>query len=139
MVPKNALRGCIDWYSKEYFYIGRTRPDDEAANKPDYLSYGQWEKFNETIPNRFGKVHVSHQCLYVGLNRLELRFQNYDLLCLRPSPASLSILTRSFLRNHLNHSNERISKINAIRKRIPTHLIEFVKYPSQLSSGIHFY
>lgn len=135
LIPKNALRGCIDWQSKEYFYIGRTRPQD-INNKPEYLSEGIWTKFNETIPNRIGKVHMGDKCMYLGFNNLELKFRSFDVLCLRPSPAPLSVYVRSFLRHYLTNSNERISKLNANTIRLPEHLIQFVKYPSQLSSGI---
>lgn len=145
-VPAMALRGCIDRFTSEYFYIGKVIVGGESRDesggqentmKPRYfVNNSQWLTFNETVPPRFGKVHVGHKCLYVGFNNMELSFQRYDVLCLRPTPAPLSILTRIVLRQLCQHSNEKIEKINSgVRKYLPEYLIQFLKYSSQLSVG----
>lgn len=94
-------------------------------------------EFSEPIPARFGKVHVSHQCLYIGFNNIEVKFDEYDVLCLRPTPAPLSILARCYIRELLAHSNEHIERINepGKRRRLPENLVQFLKYPSHLSVG----
>jgi hypothetical protein len=134
-IPKYALRGCIDRLTNEYFYVGRTRPQDENndENGPNYYRYGQsWVRFRERVPSLFGKVHVSHACMYAPYDNLELSFKHYDVLCLRPSPASLKQLCRCTLRELFQHSNEKIASING---SLPLNLVEFLKYPAFLSVG----
>lgn len=134
-IPRFALRGCIDRLTREYFYIGKT-PIDDHQTRPSIFQNGRvWVPFEETVPNLFGKVHVSHQCLYVGFNKLELTFNTYDILCLKPSPSSLKILARSYLRSWFKHSNENMDKINEGQKRLPDNLLQFVKYPNCLRVG----
>ena len=136
-IPALALRGCIDRFSNEYFYIGKVPKLSEAEKiEPKYFRRFKWLQFAETVPARFGKVHVSHQCLYVGFNNIELAFSDYDILCLRPTPAPLSILSRIILRKICQDSNEKISFINTTHKKyLPDYLIQFLKYPSRLTSG----
>ena len=74
-------------------------------------------------------MHVSHQCLYIGFNNIEIKFDEYDVLCLRPTPAPLSILARCYIRELLAHSNERVERINESgkRRRLPENLVQFLK------------
>lgn len=137
-IPKYALRGCIDRFTNEYFYIGKPSFDLNRELRVDYYDYVNWNRFREPIPNYFGKVHVSHKCLYLPFDKLELRLNKYDILCLKPSPASLKILSRTKLRELLKNSNENISRINknkSGRKYVPEMLVNFIKFPSSLSVG----
>jgi len=86
LIPKYALRGAIDEFTNEYFHVGRSIPDDTEIIC-SYCDVGRWgyynsdiTRFNETIPHLFGKVHVSHKCLYAPFNKLELIFSDYEIL-----------------------------------------------------------
>ena len=84
----------------------------------------------------FGKVHLSHECLYAPYNKHELIFSEYEILCLKPTPTSLKILNRELIRRLTRYSNENIELINQNNKSmIPNSLIKFIKYPSYLSVG----
>jgi hypothetical protein len=92
----------------------------------------------EAIPHLFGKVHVSHKCLYAPFNKLELIFSDYEILCLKPSPNKLSILCRELIRSLAKNSNKNIELINKNSNGliyVPDSLISFIKYPSYLASG----
>ena len=132
IIPRHALRGANDEFTREYFYIGRTIR--EAGVKARYYS-GHWIDFNEVTPNLFGKIHVGHKLLYAPHNSLELAFSDYEALCLKPSPAPLKILARLRIRNILGNSNKNISSINQKYKVLPDALMNFLKYPSFLTVG----
>lgn len=132
-IPKYALRAAIDEFTREYFYVGRNRLDA----KPKYYRNGVFE-FNEPLSNLFGKVHVTHSCLYAPLNDLELIFDDYEILCMRPTPNKLKIISRELVRKLAKYSNEKIELINENANGlvyVPNKLIDFIKYPSCLTSG----
>ncbi len=85
----------------------------------------------------FGKVHLSHECLYAPYNTHELIFSEYEILCLKPTATSLKILNRELIRSLTRYSNENIELINqnSTSMMIPNSLIKFIKYPSYLSVG----
>ena len=132
MIPKYAIRGANDQFSKEYFYIGRTIRESQIKAK--YYN-GSLNVLNEIIPHLFGKVHVGHKVLYAPHNNLELVFSDYETLCLKPAPASLKILARLKIRTMLNNSNKSMSLINQKHKVLPDALLNFIKFPSFLSVG----
>lgn len=137
-IPPMALRGCIDRFTSEYFYIGKTCDQEKKPRYLDLANTHEWTEFAETIPARFGKVHVGHECLYVGFNNMEISFVDYDILCLRPTPAPLLNISRVFIRLLCKNSNDQISKINSDPTRnkfLPEYFVKFLKYPSQLTSG----
>ena len=140
LIPKYALRGAIDEFTNEYFHVGRSIPDDTEiiCSYCDVGRYYNSTRFNETIPHLFGKVHVSHKCLYAPFNKLELIFSDYEILCLKPSPNKLSILCRELIRSLAKNSNKNIELINKNSNGliyVPESLISFIKYPSYLASG----
>lgn len=136
-IPSYALRGCIDQQTNEYFYIGRT--SFESENPYIYSpSTNVWNAYENPsgIPALFGKVHTSHQLMYVAYNGLEIAYETYDILCLKPSPSKLKNFCRWELRNLLKHSNENIEKINENQNIfLPKSLLDFIKYPSYLTVG----
>jgi hypothetical protein len=136
--PKYSFKACIDRLTSEYFYVGKPNSSD-AQVKPEFFSNMKWNKYNEDIPySVFGKVHVSHKCLYVPHNGIELSFSTFDILALKPSPSSLKILCRTRIRELLNNSQDKILEINKSksgRKYVPEPLIKFIAFPSQLTVG----
>lgn len=133
-----SLRGAIDHQTNEYFYIGRNQPENNEYAKPRYYEFREFHQFNEPVPPLFGKIHPSHRCLYVPFDNKELALQDYDILCLRPSPAPLKILTRLEIRKSLKFSDENIQRINKNKngmKHIPDTLLKFLKYPNSLTVG----
>jgi len=130
------LRAAIDENTNEYFYVGR--PLSQRLNRPTVWSVwnSQFGNFNEPVPNElFGKVHLSHECLYAPFNNHELAYREYEILCLKPTPTSLKILNRELIRRLTNYSNENIELINQPVPVVPSVLIKFIKYPSYLSVG----
>ena len=128
------MRAAIDNYSKEYFYIGRNSLESSAK----YYENNQINRFNETISQLFGKVHVTHNCLYIPFNRYELIFSEYEILCMKPTSNSLKIIARDAVRCLLKYSNENVELINKNANGliyIPESLINFIKYPSYLTTG----
>ena len=137
-IPKYALRACIDRLTNEYFYVGRVHHHFNCPVPECFQGATTWTKFNEPLPVRFGKVHVTHKAMYVPFNNLELAFSCYDTLCLKPSPSSLRILCRLRVRTLLDFSSEKIKKINVNksgRKYVPESVLKFINYPSYLSVG----
>lgn len=133
-IPRNALRGCIDRVCNEFFYIGKTSFESE---NPSYYQ-NEWKPYEQPskVPKLFGKVHPSHSVMYVAFDNLELAYDTYDTLCLKPSPNKLKNLCRLELRKLLAHSNEKIEKINQNGLFfLPDSLVNFVKYPNFLVVG----
>ncbi|RNA30369.1 hypothetical protein BpHYR1_047332, partial [Brachionus plicatilis] len=133
-IPIYALRGCIDRQTNEYFYIGKTSFESE---NPSFYNNG-WNAYENPsrVPVLFGKVHPGHQVMYTPFDGLELAYDIYDILCLKPSPSRLRNLCRWELRSLLDHSNEKIEKINENQNIfLPKSLLDFIKYPSYLTVG----
>jgi hypothetical protein len=139
ILPRYALKACIDRYTNEYFYVGRIDSAHSQCAKPEFFENGRrWRPFVESVPNRFGKVHLSHKLLYIPYDDLELAYDCYDILCLKPSPNSLKILCRLEIRKLLECSSEKIKRINTNqngRRFVPDSLIKFVDYPPCLRVG----
>ena len=66
-------------------------------------------------------------------------FNEYEILCLKPTPNSLKIITRELVRSMAKNSNENIELINTNSNGliyVPNVLINnLIKYPSYLSVG----
>ena len=133
IIPKFAMKAAADELTREYFYVGRTLGETNA--KGSYYENGRWNVFNEYVPKLFGKVHVGHKLLYVPHNGRELGYSEFEILCLKPTPSPLQILTRELIRNSIEKSNDKISLINSSRRYLPDYLINFIKYPAALSVG----
>lgn len=138
-IPKFSLRGAIDQFTDEYFYIGCNCLNG-VVNGQQWQWTHERQQWNdvENTPPLFGKVHLTHKCLYAPVNNIEVRFENYFTLVLKPSPASLKILCRIKIREMTKQSNENIKLINKNktgRIYLPVTLINFLKYPSYLSVG----
>lgn len=105
--------------------------------KGQHFENGSWKEYDHLGP-AFGKVHISHKCLYAPINELEMQFTKYRILALKPSPCSLKNLCRISIRILMSNSNENIKKINnnkSGRLYLPVALINYLKYPSYLSVG----
>lgn len=105
-VPKYALRGAVENNISEFLYIGKT------------------------VDNyKFGKIHVSLKVLYVAsFDNKELSHEEYQVLCLKPSPTSLKNLCRLKLRSIIQ-TNE---KFLTLSNRLPSSLVEYLLYPQAL-------
>lgn len=55
-------------------------------------------KLNVSFP---GKIHRTHKCLYIPYNDKEYLFREYDVLTLTTTPASLSVMCKCAIRDHL--------------------------------------
>ena len=110
-------------------------PVEPKPKRPKFYSNG-WCHFDEKIPRVFGKVNKNYKLLFAPFKNLEIGFDEFETLCLKASPASLSILCRSAIRSYVNYSQKNIKSINTSeRKLIPDSLVNFLKYPSHLNVG----
>ena len=108
LIPRYALRACVDTSIMEYLFVGRPveEPDDSPQPAPRYLTEGwRWHDYSAGLPAVFGKVHRTHGCMYAPVNGLELAFNRYETLCLKPSPATLKDICRILLRQMAGYSN----------------------------------
>lgn len=140
-IPRYALRICVDKVDNQYSYLGRSiNENDELsevpkAKRPKFYSNG-WCHFDENMPQIFGKVNKTFKLLFAPFKNLEIGHDQYETLCLKASPGSLSILCRSALRSYLSYSQKKIKAINTSeRKLVPDSLIQFLKYPAHLNVG----
>lgn len=115
LLVKHPLVGGQDLKRKENMYIGKASVENTGENV-------------------FGGVSFSDNCLHLAHNDRELAYKKFDLLCLKPSPASLKDLCRDMLRRHFDHSNEKINHLNA-QNTLPHSLLNYVKYPSYMKRG----
>lgn len=138
LIPRFALRACVDRLTNEYFYVGRAHTNHQPCPTPEHMNQMSWRPYKEILPYRFGKVHPSHRVLYVPFNKLELAFKCYDILCLKPSPSPLRILCRTRIRKLLDNSSKKIRLINTNRsgrRYVPDRVLASLDFPSSLSVG----
>nr|XP_002131710.1 uncharacterized protein LOC100184299 [Ciona intestinalis] len=102
-IPDNSVIGGIDCSYLEPLYIGRTRGTllngrtwrGQKLKDPVLGSCGDTEV---QIP---GKVHRTHRCLYIPYKGKEYLFRDYEVLALKESPASLSMLCKNVINSRL--------------------------------------
>ena len=141
-IPRYALRVCVDKVDNRYSYIGRTFMEEDSKDtsepkpkRPKFMA-NSWCQIDDKIPQIFGKVNKNYKLLFAPFKNLELGFDEFETLCLKASPASLSILCRSAIRSYLNYSQKNIKSINTSeRKLLPETLVNFLKYPEHLKTG----
>jgi hypothetical protein len=132
VIPENALRGAADDSAKEFLYIGQliTTGPDVCSGK--VFEWPRWRIVDFPItPSMIGKVHPSHHLLYVPLEGREMAFHRYQILCLRPSTASLKDLSRMHVRKSIQMSRENIERLKTY---MPDSLVQFIDY----QNGIYF-
>ena len=111
LIPNYAFRSCLNYNLFEYFYIGRTLGDNKYV----------------------GNVCRSDGLLYVCDEFNEAKsFENYEILCLKPSPTSLKQQCCIFLRHFMYKAG---FKVSSFENYLPKPLINYLNYPSYLSNG----
>ena len=95
-VPRHAVRGGMD--SGEINFIGRTC--SPLLGGRTYLGARINLNRNITEGTRLGKIHPSHNCLYIPYNGGEYIFNTYEVLCHKISPAPLSVICRWKIYDH---------------------------------------
>lgn len=141
-IPRYALRVCVDKVDNRYSYIGRTFMEEDSTEsseprpkRPKFMA-NSWCQIDDKIPQIFGKVNKNYKLLFAPFKNLELGFDEFETLCLKASPATLSILCRSAIRSYVNYSQKNIKSINTLeRKLLPETLVNFLKYPEHLKTG----
>jgi hypothetical protein len=122
-LPKFAFRAAADMTINEFLFVGRTIADDPKPGR--YYSQHSWHPFERSVEALFGKVHSSHRCLYTSPDKeTEISYENYEVLCMKPSPTSLRNLCRLAIRKKLEYDDERISRLQLL---IPQFLLDFLK------------
>jgi len=128
-IPEFALRGAVDTISGGFLFIGKTIAND-SVNSGMYFGNGNPRLVKAPEESLIGRVFAPHRCIFVALeNDKEVAFQDYEVLCMKPSPASLTTLCKFAIRQQLGCSDNRIEKL---RNYIPNKLIVFLKNPKQL-------
>ena len=96
-----------------YHFIGRSRFYDPETKAPHNLdTNGQLNVFNEKIPPVFGEINSFVLLFYASVNKLLLQFEDFDILCFRPSPLTLKMLTGYKIRHLINNSHTSLKEIN---------------------------
>ena len=127
-LPSFALRGSLDNHANEFLYIGRTLLDAPSGGK--WMDHnGFWNNFEEIVAS-IGKIHSSHQCLYAPIGENEVAYNDYEVLCLKPSPASLKVLSRMVIRDKISYFVQN----NNIKEKLENKL----KKSGSVDSGIDF-
>lgn len=80
----------------------------------------------------YGQVNLREREFNGVMNENELTTHEYDVLCLRPTPAKLSVQCREVIREACDRSNERM---HALAGHLPGSLVSFVQYPSYVRVG----
>lgn len=128
-IPEFALRGAVDAINGGFLFIGKTIAND-TINSGMYFGNGNPRLVKTPEESLIGRVFAPHRCIYVALERdKEVAFQDYEVLCMKPSPASLTSLCKLVIRQQLGCSDSRIEKL---RNYIPNKLLIFLKNPKQL-------
>lgn len=107
-LPDNLLKLGVDTLTDRILCIGRTN-----YNK------------NKNLIGQLGP----NQQLIVPIENQLISFRNFELLCLRPSVASLKHLCRLKIRELLNHENSNIQKLKFL---VEDTLLKYLKYSSEL-------
>ena len=128
-IPSYALRGSLDNSAKEFLYIGRSLPNDFKGRC--YQNY-QWGTFDEPVTS-IGKIHSTHGCLYAPIGNSEVALRDYEVLCLKPSPASLKVLCRLVVRDKIGHNVNNMRQ--TFENKLPNSIIQYLEYPSKLCYG----
>jgi hypothetical protein len=106
LIPNYALRACLNYNLFEYFYIGRT-----------------FDKYLGNISRSDGLLYICNE-----INEAQ-SFDKYEILCLKPSPASLKQLSRILIRSIMNKN------VSILDGYLPKSLVDYIKYPSYISNG----
>jgi len=128
-VPKFAFRAAADLTTNEFLFVGRTIIDDDKTGR--YYSHQTWQPFERAVEAFFGKVHSSHRCLYTSPDKeKEILYENYEVLCMKPSATSLRNLCQLAIRKTMQYEDERISRLQLL---IPQFLVDFLKNAKYLN------
>ena len=128
-IPNYALKGSLHNTTSEIFYIGRSLPNETSAIR---CHNHNWSKCNEPVTS-IGTIDSTHGCLYAPIDDSVVCLLVYEVLCLKPSPASLKVLCRLVVRGKIGHN------VNIMRQtfenKLPNSIIQYLEYPSKLRYG----
>ncbi|XP_065912618.1 uncharacterized protein [Dysidea avara] len=111
-VPQNALVTNDIWESEEDQCIGRT------VTGSDISTAMTWQKVPINLPHGrvantqlLGKIHPSHECLYVPWDGKEYIYRSYEVLILRTRPKSLQHLCRNVIVTATMNMSDKIDQL----------------------------
>jgi hypothetical protein len=123
MVPKYALRETNS-PTGDFVYVAKTISGKNVDDNAD-----------EVVMPNIGTVDSSEWLLSVfdkSYNQQVFKHEDFSMLCLKPSPASLKELSRLAIRASFSYDNRSILKLNKI---IPDTLTAYLEYPRHLYAG----
>ena len=121
-VPSTAIPGGTTMDGEE-LYIGRTVTDSDVMvgktwlDEPISLPYG-----SATNTQLVGKIHGSHNCLYIPWDGKEYIYRSYEVLMGRLRPKSLQHLCRNVIVTATLGIPGQVDKLS-----LPVHLKDFCK------------
>lgn len=141
-VPRSSVIGGIDCSYNEAYYIGRTVGSVGSGRTWRGTSISRSTWFDQ-IPSQsasssdvklLGKIHCSHKCLYVPFpDKKEYIFRHYEVLCFKPTPPSLSALSKQRILRHLTKTRNIITDDELLatidRMPLPPVLKNYCKQP----------
>lgn len=134
-LPLYALKVSFDSSDSHYQYAGRRFKQSKNSEYSIVYYSNAWLKLENQIESVFGRIKTNLGLLMVPYENMEIGYSNFEVLCLKASPANLKILCRSAIRKYLDHSQKKIKSLcnqNERKYFIPDSLVNFLKYPSFL-------
>lgn len=133
-IPKHAYKAALHKVESRYSYIGRVVPETNNQKRPKFYA-NSWLMVDETVSHTFGRVNETHKLLFTPLRDIEIGHDLFEVLCLKPSPASLKTLCQLKIRECIDYSQEKIKSLYSNSKLLPECLVNYLEYPSFLKSG----
>ncbi|CAF0781533.1 unnamed protein product [Brachionus calyciflorus] len=137
-IPKYALKVSFDSSEHHYMYAGRLKEDNSNTDCSIIYYSNAMLRINEKFDSFFGKISPTTKLLFSQYQDLEIGHFSYEILCLKPSPASLKALCKSSIRKYLNYSQKKIKSLsqkNEEKIHLPQYLVNYLKFPSFLKIG----
>jgi hypothetical protein len=104
-------------------------------NRPKFYA-NSWLLFDEPGTSTYGRINLTYNMLFTAWHGIEIGHDRFEVLCLKPTPASLKTLSQLKIRESIDFSQAKIKSLNnSDIKLLPDALINFLEYPSSLKSG----
>jgi hypothetical protein len=131
-IPKYAFKAALHKFDTKYSYIGRSFVDE---GRPKFYA-NSWLLFDDQKTSSYGRINETYNMLFTAWHGIEIGHDRFEVLCLKPSPASLKTLSQLKIRESIDFSQAKIQSLNnSDTKLLPDTLINFLEYPSSLKSG----
>lgn len=125
-----AYRAAFNHKSVKSEFVGKSKTNTDLKDQLIFYS-NSWIYIDSIAKPEFGKINDTNNLLFTFWKEIEIGHDQFEVLCLKPSPASLKTLCQLKIRQAIDHNQSRIKLL----KNIPESLISFLSYPSILKNG----